>query len=148
MSIVQKKVDFTVGLLTERILLDCRFLGWINEKTGEPIYRRAHIEHNPRAYWDNTDVFSLSIYCGENHHGDYYLHLSKTARDLKWFCFLINGRWSETFIHLRHIEHFGELQEIVWALTRCNLFPSEYEMKKYCTSLTQTTYNDTTTGNG
>lgn len=136
MAITQSKIDFSLGRITDRALLDCRFLGWINEKTGEPIYRRAFIEHHPRAYWDSSDVYSLSIYCKENHHGDYYLHLTKIHPDLNWSCFLVNGRWSETFIHLRPIRDFCELQEIVWALTRCNLFPDEWSMKEYCKSVT------------
>lgn len=126
----QIKIDYTDIEITETLLQGCRFLGWVNEKTGEPIYRRAHIEHHPRAYWDAIDVYSLSIHSEANAHGDYYLHISKSAND--WFCFLVNGRWSETFIHLRHVKLFSELQEIVWALTRCNLFPSEYAMKEYC----------------
>lgn len=130
----QSKVEFAPGRITGLLLRDCRFLSWVNEKTGEPIYRRAHIEHHPRAAWDSRDIFSLSIYCEANQHGDYYLQISKGA-DLKWHCFLINGRWSETFIHLRQIEYFFELQEIVWAITRCNLFPSEYDMKEYCKHL-------------
>jgi hypothetical protein len=128
---IQTKIDFIESRITDRSLLDCRFLSWVNDKTGEPIYRKAHIEHNPRAYWDSSDVYTISIYCEHNHHGDYYLHLAKAGRDLKWHCFLVNGRWSETFIHLRQLEFFSELQEIVWALTRCNLFPSEYAMKVY-----------------
>lgn len=136
MAIQQTKIDFHPARITDRLLLDCRFLGWINEKSGEPIYQRAYIEHNPRAYWDSTDVYSLSIHCQANHAGDHYLHLSKCAKDLEWFCFLINGKWSQTFIHIRHIQYFSELQEIVWAITRCNLFPDEYSMKEYCKSLT------------
>jgi hypothetical protein len=138
----QSKVEFIPDRITDRLLRECRFLSWVNDKTGEPIYRRAHIEHHPRAFWDSTDVFALSIYCEANHHGDFYLHISKAGADLKWHCFLVNGRWSETFIHLRQLEYFSELQEIVWAITRCNLFNSEYAMKLYCKHLLQPNTNE------
>lgn len=136
MKIYQEQVEFLEHVrLTDRILKDCRFLVYVNDRTGEPIWRRAHIEHHPRAYWDSSDVYSLSIYCEQNHHGDYYLHLAKSGSSLEWHCFLVNGRWSETFIHLRKIQFFSELQEIVWAITRCNLFPDEVDMKEYTSKL-------------
>lgn len=121
-------------LINENMLLNMRFLAWVTEK-GDPIWQRGYIERNPRAYWDATEVYVLSIHCKENCHGDYYLHLSRIGNTDEFFCFLINGKWSQTFIHLRHITYFHELQEIVWALTRCNLFASEYLLNEYVKSL-------------
>lgn len=122
-------MDQPKTLLTERLVLDTVFLAHIH-KSG-PQANRCYIEHHPRAYWDATDVYSLSLHCKENYHGDYYLHLSRSGTSDHWFCFLVNGKWSQTFIHLRHITYWEELEEIVWALTRCKIFKSRHEMEEY-----------------
>lgn len=121
----------TETILTERLMLDTVFLAHVDKK-GEPHANRCYRENHPRAYWDASNVYSISIHCKENYHGDYYLHLSWNSGKDDWFCFLINGRWSQTFMHLRHIKYWEELEEIVWALTRCKIFKSRFEMEDYC----------------
>lgn len=121
-------------LLNERLVLDTVFLSHIGNQNS-PIANRCYIEHHPRAYWDATDVYTLSIHCKANYSGDYYLHMSRMGKDDKWFLFLINGKWSQTFMHLRHITYWEELEEIVWALTRCKIFKSRFLMEEYCKNL-------------
>ena len=96
----------------------------------EYMIQRPHLVRNPHVWWYTCEHWQLSIHCRHNAHGEYHLELSPGAtpedgipRD--WFCFLKNGQHSNTYLHLRHVVYFDELQLIVRALTDMELCESE-----------------------
>lgn len=124
--------------LTEQLIRDMRIA--LRKRTyqiGGTEYRtyRAYKVRNPHVWWYDHESWEISIFCEHNSHGEYALELSpsKTGdHDPEfWFCFLRNGQHGNTFLHLKHLKEFEELQAIVSALTDLRLCRNEWEAKEY-----------------
>ena len=127
--------------LTERIIQDMRIA--VRKKTSQIggtdyILFRAFKEQNPHVWWTESIAYTLSLFCEHNSHGEYSLQLSPSYHEKEidfWFCWLQNGKWSQTFLHLKHLKYFDELNLIVFALTDMRLFENETLAKEYLDSL-------------
>lgn len=96
---------------------------------------RAYKTRNPHVWWYDHQAWEISLFCRHNDHGEYYLELSPVShanpKPTEWFCFLKNEQLGKTFLHLRHIKYFEELQAIVNVLTDMALCRTEHEAREW-----------------